>query len=159
MPMMKYIGTSTASKNTKKKKRSRDRNTPSVAVSRISVYTTNSLRRSVIEADAASEIGTRIAVRTTSGIEMPSMPTCHEIPHGSHHTARSTNWYPATGSNTAKMYPARARGSTDTAVPSGRITSLRRRGTNRTAIAPSTGSRMSQVSISPPSPDQRPGGS
>src|SRR5690554_79907 len=101
IPMMKYIGTSTASKNTKKKNRSSERNTPSIPASRISVKTANSLRRSSMEVEAASEIGTSSVVSRTSGMEIPSMPRYQEMPQGSYQTARSTNWYSATGSKTA----------------------------------------------------------
>ena len=89
--MMKYIGMRIASKKTKKRKRSRARNTPIMPASRRSVYTTNSLVRRVIDVEAAKAIGTRIAVRSTIGIETPSMPRLQLMPHGSYQTASWTN--------------------------------------------------------------------
>src|SRR5690606_27359398 len=139
IPMMKYIGTSTASKNTKKKNRSSERNTPSIPASRISVKTANSLRRSSMEVEAASEIGTSSDVSRTSGMEIPSMPR--------YQTARSMYCDSVACSKTASRQPESHGGSTDRAVASGRKTSLRRLGTKRTATDARAGRSTSQVSM------------
>ena len=73
--MMKYIGTSTISKNTKKRMRSRLRKTPSNADSSTSIHIVYDFRRSLIVCDAISPIGKSSAVRATMNRLMPSTPT------------------------------------------------------------------------------------
>ena len=140
------MGISVISKNTKKSSRSSATKTPSRPVSRISMRAMYIFGRSVIDADAATEIGNRIAVRTISSSEMPSIPTFQPIPHGSYQTTCSVNWKPASPVvNSHRMYRATASGGIVMAKATGITNSVRDDGIAITARAPSTGSRTSSV--------------
>ena len=91
IPMMKYIGTSITSQNTKNTSRSSERKTPMMPASSSSIATAYSRTRCFTPLLAASEIGNRNAVSTTSSSEMPSMPRCHPTPHGTYQELCSTN--------------------------------------------------------------------
>ena len=90
--MMKYIGTSTTSKNTKNTMRSSERNTPSSAASSRSIQAVNAFTRSVSFADASSPIGKSSAVSTIMKRLMPSTPTTYLTPIEPIQRSLSTNW-------------------------------------------------------------------
>ena len=73
--MMKYIGTSTTSQNTKNTMRSSERKTPMSAASSSSIQAVYAFTRSVSFADASRPIGNSSAVSTTMKRLMPSTPT------------------------------------------------------------------------------------
>ena len=73
--MIRYIGISIASQNTKNRKRSRLTNTPSIPVSSNRTVITNSLVRSSMACQAeARASGVRTVVSNTSSRLMPSTP-------------------------------------------------------------------------------------
>ena len=90
--MMKYIGTSTTSKNTKNTMRSSERNTPSSAASSSSIHAVNAFTRTVSFADASSPIGNSSAVSTIMKRLMPSTPTTYLTPSEPIQRSLSTNW-------------------------------------------------------------------
>ena len=74
-PMIRYIGTSIPSQNTKKRKRSRATKTPSIPVSRRHIATRNSFTRVVICVhDARMQSGARSVVKRTRSRLIPSTP-------------------------------------------------------------------------------------
>ena len=95
--MRKYIGTSTISKNTKKRNRSRLRNEPITPASSSSSHAKYGLSRvgsSLCGSIPTMASGNSRPVSTTRNSEMPSTPRCHEIPHASIHGCFDTNWKP-----------------------------------------------------------------
>ena len=90
--MMKYIGTSTNSKNTKNTTRSRARNTPINAASSSSIHAVNAFTRTVSFADASNPIGNSSAVSTIMKMLMPSTPTAYFTPSEPIQRSLSTNW-------------------------------------------------------------------
>ena len=94
-PMIRYIGTSSASKNTKNSSRSSATNDPSTAVSRTSIDAMYSRTFFLTVHDASTDSGNRNVVSSTIQRLTPSMPTRYCSPMLFTHVARSTIWYPA----------------------------------------------------------------
>ena len=93
-PMIRYIGTSSASKNTKNSSRSSATNDPSTAVSRTSIDAMYSRTFFLTGHDASTDSGNRNVVSSTIQRLTPSMPTRYCSPMLFTHVACSTNWYP-----------------------------------------------------------------
>ncbi len=102
--MIRYIGTSSASKNTKKSNRSSATNDPSTAVSSTSIDTMYSRTFFSTLHDASTDNGNRNVVSSTIQRLTPSMPTRYCSPMLFTQVARSTIWNPASArSNRPRM--------------------------------------------------------
>ncbi len=146
-PMMKYIGTSTISKQMKKRKRSSERNVPMHPASSRSIHAAYAFSLPCASTPN-SAIGNKTPVSTTRNSEMPSTPRCHEIPNDGIHSCMVTNWKPPLLRSNAT---SRAMLNAPVSVAATRAKTLmisgRRDGSSATITAEIAGSSTSEVRI------------
>src|SRR5581483_5959763 len=143
--MRKYIGTSTTSKNRKKRNRSRARNVPRQPASSTSIQPRNALTSRLGDAPSIAS-GNSTPVSTTRNSEIPSTPSFHWMPKALIHWCCDTNWKPGLCSwNFTISQTVSAAVATAPTVATALSVSSRARGISRTMAPAMAGTRMMAV--------------